>query len=73
MGRRYEIQGRRVERRGDGKIVRDHVRLARSTELDTAFELADAMVAAKFTTWVFEVNSQAGKNSYALLRVLSVA
>lgn len=70
VGRRYAIQGRLVERKANGKILRDDVQLARATDRATAFELANAMVAAKFTTWVFEVSSQAGRESYELLQVL---
>lgn len=61
-----------MERKPDGK-VRDHVRLARATDRDKAFELAKVMVADEFTTWVFEVGSQAGKDSYVLLKVLKAA
>ena len=66
----YEIQGRKTERGSNGRVVRDHVRLASADDEDAAFRVAATMVTEEFTVWVFKTEQRSGKTSYTLLGVV---
>lgn len=67
MTKKYEIQGRILERAGR-KVVRDEVRLAVAETLDDAVRSAQAFVADGFTAWIFAV--EPGSQTTPVYRLL---
>ncbi|MGH3614211.1 MAG: hypothetical protein ACRDRK_16785 [Pseudonocardia sp.] len=59
MNTRLEIQGRLVVHR-NGKIVRDDVRHAQTTDLDEAHRIAREIAAEGFAVWIYAVEPGSG-------------